>query len=106
MMHRMMMTILLLLVSTVLMTGCSILGQPVAEKVASAVDKYCEEPYSARQLYRTTVNEELALEGHTVTVTCFGDPDPQSRLQRQRHDVVVGLRARASLVSLNRKPET
>lgn len=56
-----------------LSAGCSILGQPVAEKVAEAIDKYCEEPQSARGVYREHVNAELALEGHSIAVTCNGD---------------------------------
>ena len=56
------------------LSGCALLGQPVAEKVAKAVDTYCEEPYQARQLYRRTVNGELAAAGHSVVITCAGDP--------------------------------
>lgn len=54
--------------------GCAILAQPVAGKVASAVEKYCEEPYSYRQIYRNTVNSQLIVSGHTVHVHCAGDP--------------------------------
>ena len=64
-----------LLVLAALLGGCSIFGDPIAEKVADAVDRYCEEPFSQRQVYRETINAELAGEGHSVTVTCNGDPD-------------------------------
>ena len=57
------------------MTGCAVIGDQVADEVASAVSTYCEEPQSARQVYREIVNEELAVEGHTITVVCSGD-DP------------------------------
>ena len=56
-------------------TGCSIIGQPIAEKVADVVDKYCEEPFTQRLVYRETVNDELAGEGHSIEVTCNGDPE-------------------------------
>lgn len=59
------------------LTGCAILAQPVAEKVASAVEKYCEEPYSYRQIYRNTVNSQLIVSGHTVHVHCADDPTPE-----------------------------
>ncbi len=54
--------------------GCALLGEPIAEKVADVIDDYCKEPLSARQVYRDTVNRELAAEGHSVSVTCAGDP--------------------------------
>lgn len=57
------------------LSACSLLGSPIAEKVASVVDDYCNEPFAARQLYRDTVNEELATEGHSIEVKCAGDPD-------------------------------
>ncbi len=54
--------------------ACALLAQPIAEKVASAVEKYCEEPYSYRQIYRNTVNSQLVVSGHLVHVHCAGDP--------------------------------
>ena len=64
----------ILLALAALASGCSLLGQPIAEKVADVVDTYCDEPLSARQVYRETVNAELAAEGHSIEVTCAGDP--------------------------------
>lgn len=58
-----------------LCAGCSVVGEPIAEEVASVVTKYCErEPYNARQLYRQTINAELAAAGHSIQVDCSGDP--------------------------------
>jgi hypothetical protein len=54
--------------------GCAALVAPVAEKVAIAVERYCEEPLSYRQIYRNTVNSELTATGHVVHVHCSGDP--------------------------------
>ncbi len=57
------------------LSACALLGGPIAEKVADVIDDYCQEPYQARVLYRDTVNEELAAEGHSIEVRCAGDPD-------------------------------
>ena len=62
----------------VLASGCSVLGEPVAEKVADAIDKYCEEPFNQRQVYRESINAELLGEGHSIAVTCSGDPSATS----------------------------
>ena len=56
--------------------SCAVLGGAVAEKVAGAVEKYCEEPLGYRQLYRNTVNSHLTVTGHVVHVHCNGDPGP------------------------------
>ena len=58
------------------LAGCALLGGPVAEKVAGVIDKYCEEPQRARELYRETINAELAAEGHSILVVCSGDTPP------------------------------
>jgi len=63
-----------LIVSASLAQGCAIFAGPIAEKIASGVEKYCEEPLSYRQLYRNTVNASLAHTGHLVHVHCSGDP--------------------------------
>lgn len=68
--------ILAALTSLPLLAGCSILGEPIAEKVAEAIDRYCEEPYRQRHVYRHGINTQLAAEGHSIVVTCFGDPEP------------------------------
>lgn len=65
---------ILLICSIMLLTGCSTLFGPVAEKIASGVEKYCEEPYSYRSVYRNTVNSNLVVSGHKVHVHCSGDP--------------------------------
>lgn len=57
-----------------LLSGCSLFGG-VVEKIADTVDDYCtKEPYSQRQVYRESINEELAPKGHSVNVQCNGDP--------------------------------
>lgn len=63
------------LVVATLSKGCALIGQPIAEKVADVVIKYCEEPYSARQTYRETINRELAGYGHILHAHCSGDPN-------------------------------
>lgn len=65
-----------LVVSATIAQGCAVLGGAVAEKVAKAVEKYCEEPLSYRELYRNTVNGQLIGTGHVVHVHCSGDPTP------------------------------
>ena len=54
-------------------SGCGLLA-PVVEKIASGVEKYCQEPYSYRSAYRNTVNSQLSGTGHEVHVHCSGDP--------------------------------
>lgn len=57
------------------LAACSLVGQPVAEKVADVVGDYCtKEPYGARQVYRQSINAELAGGGHSIAVYCNGDP--------------------------------
>ena len=65
----------LTLILLITLSGCAVLFSPVAEKVASAVEKYCEEPYAYRQVYRNTVNGNLGTTGHRVHVHCYGDPE-------------------------------
>jgi hypothetical protein len=57
-------------------TSCALFAGPIAEKIASGVEKYCEEPLAYRQLYRNTINASLAHTGHLVHVHCSGDPTP------------------------------
>ena len=64
---------LVMLALAVLISACSIFGEPAAEKVADAIDKYCEEPFSQREVYRETVNRNVAAEGHAILITCAGD---------------------------------
>ena len=66
---------LLTIAVAMLIGACTLFGEPIAEKVADVIDRYCEEPYSQRQVYRETVNAELAGEGHAIDVTCNGDPE-------------------------------
>ena len=56
-------------------SGCSVFGQRISEEVADVVDKYCEEPQNAREVYREQVNAELSQYGHSIQVTCAGDSD-------------------------------
>ena len=65
---------IMLLVLAALASGCAFLGQPIADKVADAIDSYCNEPLNARQVYRDAINDELADDGHRIEVTCAGDP--------------------------------
>jgi hypothetical protein len=53
------------------LTGCSILNQEVAPRVAKAVAVYCLETPEARTLIRAQVNAMTA--PNTVRVTCEGD---------------------------------
>lgn len=64
------MTILVFILGT---GGCAVLGA-AAGKVADAVDRYCEQPLSHRELYGNSVNSYLAGTGHVVHVHCSGDP--------------------------------
>lgn len=61
-----------LVIAATMSAGCSLVA-PVTERVAQAVDRYCEEPRSARLVYRETINAQLAAHGHSVAVTCAGD---------------------------------
>ena len=54
-------------------SGCSYL-QPAADKIADGVRVYCTEPLQSRELIRATVNNELREDGHSVRVSCAGDP--------------------------------
>lgn len=65
----------LLLTTTTLLGACTLFGDPVAEKVADAIDSYCNEPLNARQVYRDAINDKLAEHGHRIEVTCAGDPE-------------------------------
>ena len=56
-------------------SGCALIGDPIAEKVAKVVIKYCEEPYGARQTYRQSINAQLDAHGHTLHAHCAGDPE-------------------------------
>lgn len=56
--------------------GCALVGKPAADKIAEVVTAYCEsETYEARKLYRNTINDSLRLAGHSVQVSCAGDPE-------------------------------
>lgn len=63
--------LLLLLVLLALIPACSIFA-PVEEKVAAAVNRYCQEPYTARETIRETVNRMI--DPNKVAVHCAGDP--------------------------------
>lgn len=59
----------LVLVATV---GCSLVA-PLATKAAGVIDRYCDEPQNTREIVRDQINNDLALEGHSIEVTCAGD---------------------------------
>lgn len=64
----------LVILAIMFASGCAIFAQPVAEKVAGAVEKYCQEPLGYRTIYRNTINAQLTQSGHIVHVHCAGDP--------------------------------
>lgn len=65
---------LALLVGLPVFSGCSTLFGPIVERIAPLIEKYCEEPYGYRSVYRNTVNSQLLVTGHKVHVHCEGDP--------------------------------
>jgi len=64
---------LLLLLAVLCAAGCSYL-EPAADKVADGVRIYCGEPAQSRTIVRDAINAELRADGHSVRVTCAGDP--------------------------------
>lgn len=58
-----------------MLSGCSIFGEKIAGEVASVIDDYCKEPQQAREVYRASINAELAQDGHAILVTCAGDSE-------------------------------
>lgn len=67
--------LLFIIVSLSFLAGCTIFSKPVTKVVVKAVDKYCQEPYSARLAYYEVINTRLALHGQHVSVMCAGDPE-------------------------------
>ncbi len=66
---------LIILIAVAFISGCTIFSKPVTKVVVKAVDKYCQEPYSARLAYYETINTRLALHGQHIVVICAGDPE-------------------------------
>lgn len=60
----------------VFISACALFGDKIAGEVANVIEDYCKEPQQARELYRDTINAELAAAGHTISVTCAGDTTP------------------------------
>lgn len=58
-----------------MLSGCSVFSKPVTKVVTKAVDKYCQEPYSARLSYYEVINKQLAYDGNYIEVVCKGDPE-------------------------------
>lgn len=54
------------------MTACTLLSS-ASDRVASAIDRYCEEPAEIRFTVRSEINTRLEGEGHSIVVTCAGD---------------------------------
>ena len=52
------------------MQGCSTINK----NIVRGVNAYCNEPYADRQLVRSLVNASLVESGHSIAVTCEGDP--------------------------------
>lgn len=67
------MKFVILILTMVAFSGCSLIAPKVGPKVAKAVNRYCEESYQTRLLMRTEVNAMIA--PNTVKVTCEGDPE-------------------------------
>lgn len=65
---------LAIVIAIAVLSGCSVIGAPIAEKIATGVERYCEEPYAYRNDYRNTINAQLTESGHQVHVHCAGDP--------------------------------
>lgn len=66
---------LLIGIAAAMLSGCGLLTSKVAEEVAPLVEDYCEsESFAQRRVYRDTINAELAESGHSVEITCAGDP--------------------------------
>ena len=66
--------LILSLVAIVGLSGCSLLTERVAEKVAPLVVDYCEkETQAQRDVNRAVINAELQPFGHSVAITCAGD---------------------------------
>jgi hypothetical protein len=53
------------------LSGCAVLNQEVAPRVAKAVNVYCLEPQASRQLIRAQVNQMVA--PNQIRVDCSGD---------------------------------
>ena len=67
---RLILFVLLIIAS---LSGCAFVA-PAADKIADGVRIYCQEPANSRAIVRDTINRELAADGHSVRVTCAGDP--------------------------------
>ena len=65
-----------ILCAVLAVSGCSIFGEKIAGEVANAIDDYCKEPQNQREVYRDAINDELAADGHSISVTCSGDITP------------------------------
>jgi hypothetical protein len=65
---------LLLVPLLLLLTGCasSFFRTEIAPKVASGINRYCQEPLALRQPIRDEVNRLIT--PHAIKVTCDGDP--------------------------------
>lgn len=58
------------------LSGCGLFGE-VTEKVVDVVDEYCtRSTFQERQVIRDNINNALDAKGHSITVTCAGDPAP------------------------------
>lgn len=66
-------TLLLVIALASLISGCALFSE-AAEKIASGVVKYCEQPLVYRSEFRNTINARLVDTGHIVHVHCAGDP--------------------------------
>lgn len=65
-------SIALMLIAAMSVTGCSLVTGEIAPRVAKAVNTYCAEPLASRQLIRAEVTRMTA--PNSVRVTCEGDP--------------------------------
>ena len=53
--------------------GCAAL-EPVSDRFADVIIRYCQEPQTTRSIARAKVNEKIAPYGHEIKLTCAGDP--------------------------------
>jgi len=70
-------------VFVILLSGCTLFGDELAEEAADVVRKYCEEPLGVRQAVREQVNAAAA--PHAVRVTCAGDPQETTSTGAREH---------------------
>lgn len=59
--------------SLVLLSGCALIFDTVAEKVAEGVDVYCSLPGDQRAVYSGAINRALSTHGRSIVIGCADD---------------------------------